>query len=50
MNCGCLRQEPIERFLCTINRRASQQDVAKTVAALRQRARKAMQDLDKLAG
>jgi hypothetical protein len=50
MDCGRLRQVPIGRFLCTINRRASQEDIAKTVAALGQSAQKAMQNLDKLSG
>jgi aromatic-L-amino-acid/L-tryptophan decarboxylase len=44
-----LRGQTVLR-LCTINPRTSEEDIAKTAAALGQSARKAMQDLDKLSG
>ena len=44
-----LRGQTVLR-LCTINPRTSEEDIAKTAAALGQSARKALQDLDKLSG
>jgi hypothetical protein len=44
-----LRGQTVLR-LCTINPRTSEEDIAKTAAALGQSARKAMRDLDKLSG